>query len=760
MHDAEVSRRQLAQALGLATQEVQQWELGQRQPSTSQFHRLAKTIGRPEPFFLLPRPPNSKPTAAAFRRFTSHEPVAVTADESKALRLAERARRVTEWVRQRSTVNQEIYVPSAAVGTDPEQAADLMRKWLDWELNAQTSSQATDATVTRAMRTALQDRGIIVLHLTLGENSVRGFCLPSKSAPLIAVSTRDIRPARLFSYAHETAHLLISDQSICLTGENAGVERWCNQVAGALLMPLGDFRNHVIRRMGDTLVSSIDDVRAIRARYKVSLQACAVRLESLRLGVPGLINAYTLTFAGFLMLGGRAADLCGRRRIFLAGLAGFTLFSLLGGLAQTGAELIAARAAQGVGGAILAPATLSLLTATFTEHHERRRALGVWSATAASGAAGGLLLGGVLTSLLDWRWVLFVNVPIGAALIVTALLSLTESTGQLGSRRLDIAGAATLTGGMAILVYSIISTNTHPWWSARTIATLAAGAAMLILFVLIEGRFAQNPIVPLSTFRRRSLSVANVLSTTVGLVVFGNYFFLSLYLQEVKHYSPLRAGLAFLPIGLTTFAGALIASRLVHRLGIRRQLIIAPLVTAAAVYWLSQLSPASGYFGSLFVPLLFAGASIGVTFVPMTMAATTGVPPAEAGQASGLLNTSRQLGGALGLAVLATIASVATRHEIAHGAPAAAALNHGYARAFLVISAVAAAGAVTAIFLDRSAPLPSHRPAAKPNKSHLKCARICDVPGTLCHRVLSSVRRSGRVKIGSQNRTSPLPESR
>ena len=207
----------------------------------------------------------------------------------------------------------------------------------------------------------------------------------------------------------------------------------------------------------------------------VALPQMRTALHMSASGQQWVVNAYTLTFAGFLMLGGRAADLFGRRRIFLAGLVGFTLFSLLGGLAQTGGELIAARAAQGVGGALLAPATLSLLTATFTEHHDRRRALGVWSATAASGAVGGLLLGGVLTGLLGWRWVLFVNVPIGAALIVGALLSLTESMGRLRSRSLDVAGAATLTGGMAILVYGIVSTDTHPWGSARTIATLAAG---------------------------------------------------------------------------------------------------------------------------------------------------------------------------------------------------------------------------------------------------------------------------------------------
>jgi EmrB/QacA subfamily drug resistance transporter len=413
----------------------------------------------------------------------------------------------------------------------------------------------------------------------------------------------------------------------------------------------------------------------------VALPQMRTALHMSASGQQWVINAYTLTFAGFLMLGGRAADLFGRRRTFLIGLAGFTLFSLLGGLAQTGGELIAARAAQGVGGAILAPASLSLLTATFTDHHDRRRALGIWSATAASGAGAGLLLGGVLTDLLSWRWDLFVNVPIGVALIVGSLLSLKESTGQLRSRSLDVAGSVTLTGGVAILVYGIVSTSTYSWGSARTIGTLAAGTAMLILFTLIEGRVAQSPIVPLRTFRRRSLSLANIQAMTVGLVVFGNYFFLSLYLQDVKHYSPLRTGLAFLPIGLTTFGGALVASRLVYRLGIRRQMIIAPLVTAAAACWLSQLGAESGYVTSMLAPLLLAGASIGVTFVPITMAATMGVPPAEAGLASGLLNTSRQLGGALGLAVLAAIASAVTRHDAMRGnAAVAAALSHGYSR--------------------------------------------------------------------------------
>lgn len=439
----------------------------------------------------------------------------------------------------------------------------------------------------------------------------------------------------------------------------------------------------------------------------VALPQMRTALHMSASGQQWVINAYALTFAGFLMLGGRAADLFGRRRVFIAGLATFTLFSLLGGFAQSGSELIAARAAQGVGGAILAPASLSLLTATFTDHHERRRALGVWSATAASGAAGGLFLGGLLTDLLGWRWVLFVNVPIGIALLAGSLVSLTQSNVRQADRRLDLAGAVTVTAAMALVVFGIVNTDSYAWTSARTVTTLAGGAALLGLFIVIEARFASNPIVPLRTFRRRSLTLANLQSTVVGAVVFGSYFFVSLYLQDVKHYSPLRAGLAFLPMGLMTFAGALVASRLVNRLGIRRQLVIAPLVTAAAVFWLSRLTADSSYSGSLLVPLLLVGASVGVTFVPMTLAATMGVPPAEAGLASGLLNTSRQLGGALGLAILATIATAATRRSLGFGGTELAALTHGYTLGFLVIAALSALGALSAAFLSAGPPSPS-----------------------------------------------------
>jgi EmrB/QacA subfamily drug resistance transporter len=438
----------------------------------------------------------------------------------------------------------------------------------------------------------------------------------------------------------------------------------------------------------------------------VALPQMRAALHMSTAGQQWVVNAYALTFAGFLMLGGRAADLFGRKRVFLIGLAVFTLFSFLGGLAQTAGELIAARAAQGVGGAILAPASLSLLTATFTEPHDRRRALGVWSATAGSGAAGGLVAGGILTGLLGWRWVLFVNVPVGIALFAVALLSLPESTGQPERRALDLAGAVTVTAGMATLVYGIVGTDSHPWGSARTLGTIGAGLLILGLFVGIEARGASNPIVPLRTFRRRSLWVANVLATTVGAVVFSTYFFVSLYLQQVRHYSPLRAGLAFLPIGVFTLVGALLAGRLVGRIGIRWQLVIGPLLGAGATFALSAITPTSGYAAALLLPLLVAGLGIGLTFVPMTMAATMGVPPHEAGLASGLINTTRQLGGALGLAALATVSATVAKSRLAHGDTVAAALTHGYGRALLIVGFVSVAGALSALFLGDSVQLP------------------------------------------------------
>ena len=440
------------------------------------------------------------------------------------------------------------------------------------------------------------------------------------------------------------------------------------------------------------------------AQFMVVLDVAIVNValpqmrESLGLSVAGeqwVVNAYTLTFAGFLMLGGRAADLFGRRRIFIIGLTVFTVCSLIGGLAQSGAWLITARAAQGIGGAILAPATLSILVTTFTDPGERRRALGAWSATAASGAAIGVLAGGVLTSLLDWRWVLFVNVPIGIVLLGGAWVALPRG-GQRGQRKtLDLTGAITVTAGLAVLVYGIVSTDVHPWGSAQTIVSLAIGLALLAVFFVTEARFAKDPLIPLSIFKRRSLSVANGIAVTIGSAIFGTYFFLSLFLQNVDGYSALRAGLAFLPVGLCTLAGALIASRIVQFVGARNQLMLGLGLAAVGLLWLSRVGAGDPYMVHVLGPMILIGFGLGLSFVPMTLSATAGVPVHEAGLASGLINTTRQVGGALGLAIMATVASsIAANHGLGRHSVDAA-LTTGYQAAF----AIAGCGLIVGVLL-------------------------------------------------------------
>jgi EmrB/QacA subfamily drug resistance transporter len=442
----------------------------------------------------------------------------------------------------------------------------------------------------------------------------------------------------------------------------------------------------------------------------VALPQMRIGLDLSQGGQQWVINAYTLTFAGLLLLGGRAADLFGRRRVFLLGLGSFTAFSLLGGLAQSGAWLITARALQGTAGAVLAPATLSLLTTTFSDPAARRRALGAWSATAASGAAIGVLAGGILTDLLDWRWVLFVNVPVGIALLAAAAWTLPESRAGDTARRLDVPGAVTVTAGMALIVYGIVGTATHPWASVRTISILAAGAALLGAFVVIEARLAAHPLMPLGIFRRRSLSAANGVSLAVGASIFSLFFFLSLYLQQVNGYSPLRAGLAFLPVGLAILSTALVAARVVARIGARRQLTAGLLLAAAGLAWMTQLAPGDGYLSSVFLPGLLVGAGFGLSFVPMTLGATAGVPPHEAGLASGLVNTARQVGGAVGLAVTATVAT-AVHAQSANPHAVAAALTTGYDRAFGVGAAVLVAGALVALLLPAELGVAPRRPS-------------------------------------------------
>jgi len=412
-----------------------------------------------------------------------------------------------------------------------------------------------------------------------------------------------------------------------------------------------------------------------------------------------IVNAYALAFAGFLLFGGRAGDLFGRKKVFLIGLSLFTLASLVGGFSQNASMIELSRAAQGLGGGILAPSTLSLLTTTYTDHRARARALGVWSAVAGSGGAFGALAGGVLTDLVSWRWVLFVNVPIGVLLFIAAAMALRESRGQVrGIRSLDIPGTLTVTAGLAVLVYGIVSTNKHPWGSTRTIVTLGIAAALLVAFVAIE-RFAAQPMVPLRIFKMRALSSANGIAITLGAAMFTMFYFVSFYMQDVLGFSPLVTGFAFLPGAAFIIAGATVSSRLVSHVGPRRLLVIGGLMSTVALWWFSQL-PASGDYGvHVLGPMLLVCLGLGTSMVPLTVAATSGVDRREAGLASGLINTTRQIGGALGLAVLTTIATDRILSLHPGAGFDAAATTSGYDRAFFVGAFIALAGVLLAFTL-------------------------------------------------------------
>lgn len=409
-----------------------------------------------------------------------------------------------------------------------------------------------------------------------------------------------------------------------------------------------------------------------------------------------VVNAYTLTFAGFLMLGGRAADLFGRKRLFMIGLAFFTASSLVGGTSQSQTMLIVARALQGFGAAILAPATLTIITATFVEGPARARALGVWSAVASAGASAGALLGGVLTDLLSWRWILFVNVPIGVVALVASRRYLPESRADSEHRTLDIPGALTITGGLVALVYAIVRTQTYSWGSVHTLIPLAVAAVLLGAFVVIQMKVARAPLVPLRIFRSRSVSGGNAVMLLLFSAMFGSWYFETLYMQRVLGFSPLQAGLAFLPQTLLIAAGAQVTARLVTRLGPRPLIFAGALVSAAGLAWLAQITPTSSFLTDLLGPFVLIGLGMGLTVTPVTVAGTAGVPHQDAGLASGLLNTSRTVGASIGLAALATVAANHTADVLALGRHSGAvALTDGYSLAITVSAAILlVAGAV------------------------------------------------------------------
>ncbi|NRQ33408.1 MFS transporter [Nonomuraea sp. NN258] len=409
----------------------------------------------------------------------------------------------------------------------------------------------------------------------------------------------------------------------------------------------------------------------------------------LRMGAEGLqwvVNGYVLTFAGFLLLGGRAADLYGRRRVFVAGLAVFAIASLAGGLATTPESLIAARALQGLGAAVVSPATLTILTTSIPAGPVRARAIATWGAVGAAGGAVGSLAGGLLTDHLSWRWILLINVPIGAVAVIAALRLLTETRapGGSGTRGLDLTGAVAVTLGLSAVEFGLLQTSAHGWGSARALLPMAVGVLALAVFVLVQARFARAPLMPLRVFRARSVSGALVVQFLLSFAGFAVWYFLSLYMQQVLRYSALQTGLAFLPHTLAIVVAAKATPRLVGRLGLRPVLVAGALLSAAGFAWQAAvISQDIGPLLGIVLPGVLITGGMGLIAPPLATAATSGAAPGEAGLVSGVLNTSRQVGGSLGLAALTTLAA-------SHTGPQTA----GYALAFWVCAGVAVAGAI------------------------------------------------------------------
>jgi EmrB/QacA subfamily drug resistance transporter len=427
-------------------------------------------------------------------------------------------------------------------------------------------------------------------------------------------------------------------------------------------------------------------------------------------GLQWVVNAYTITFGGLLLLGGRASDLLGRRRMFITGILLFALASLTAAFAPNAALLVAARAAQGVGGAIVAPSTLAVLMTTFRDGPERQRALGVWGAMTAGGGSAGAILGGVLTDVLDWRWIFLVNVPVGAVIAWEARRSLAPDPPRAvdaPERTFDLLGALTVTGGLVVAVFAIVRTTTEGWASLQTIGALTLAALLLAAFLIVESRVARQPLVPLRIFESRLLTGANVLVLLMSAGMFAMWYFVSLYLQQVLGYSPIKAGLAFLPMTLTIAVGSMRAAAIVRRLGIRTTLLSGFVFSAAGLLLFSRIHASGDYLGDVLAPSVLCSAGMGLCMVPLTTTAVAGVRHAEAGLASGLVNVSRLFGGALGLALLVAIADAHRSDLLAHHSSVAVATSNGFARAFLVASLFAFAGALLVLPLVRQV-----RPAA------------------------------------------------
>jgi EmrB/QacA subfamily drug resistance transporter len=438
----------------------------------------------------------------------------------------------------------------------------------------------------------------------------------------------------------------------------------------------------------------------------VALPSIQTDLEMSDADLQWVVNAYALTFGGFLLLGGRAGDLLGRKRIFLAGVVVFTVASLLNGLAPTSEALIFFRGLQGLGAALVAPAALSIITTTFSEGAERTKAMGVWAAIAVGGGAVGLVLGGVLTTTLSWPWIFYVNIPFGIAVFIASLRFVPESKDEHAHKSFDVAGAVTVTAGLLALVYGIVKAQEKGWTSLHTGGFFLLATVLLVAFVVIERRSAE-PLVRLSIFRVRTVRAANVVMFLVAAGLFAMFYFNTLYLQRVLGYSALEAGLAFLPFTAGIIIGAGLSQNLVARLGAREVPLIGMPLAIAGLLLFVRLQPDGSYVTDLLPGIMLASIGMGMTFVPITLIATSGIPADDAGLASGLYNTSQQIGGALGLAILATLSVDATEETLAglggqpQPADEAQALVDGFHVAYIGSAALIAAGVVALLLLLR-----------------------------------------------------------
>lgn len=451
----------------------------------------------------------------------------------------------------------------------------------------------------------------------------------------------------------------------------------------------------------------------------VALPAIQTHFHMSDTSLQWIVTAYTLTFGGFLLLGGRTADLFGRRRTFLSGVAVFTLASLADGLSHSGGMLTAFRTIQGLSAAFMSPAALSIVLVTYREGHERNVALSVWGAVAAGGAAVGVLVGGIFTQYLGWRWNFFINVPVGIGVIITAMSILPKHESEAKHRSLDLPGAILVTGGLMTLVYALVKAPTLGWTQHTSLTFFAISIVALIAFVMNENR-VQYPLMPLRIFRIRNLSGANSLQLFMAAGMFSIFFFTTLYMQEILGYTPVKTGFSFLIIPVVIAIAATNVPRLVQKIGYRPILIVAPLIVSAGLYWLSYIPVNGTYWGNVAPGMLLLGLGMGATFVSVTIAATSGVPSHEAGLASGILNTAQQIGGSVGLAVLTGISSSSTARYIQnlhlHTTPnqivEAAASVHGFHDGYLIASTFGIGASLIAIFVVRSQKAksdPSHR---------------------------------------------------